>query len=86
MTTLNARDGRRTDRQADVGQQPQAQPPDESIPPPNKVPGSPETPLELGGTGWLNTVKRTGKKFVRDRCSMTAGAWPTTGSWRCSRP
>ena len=36
--------------------------------------GGPQTPLELGGTGWLNTLKRTGKKFGRDRCSMTAGS------------
>jgi membrane protein len=38
------------------------------------VSGGPDTPLELGGTGWKNTLKRTGKKFVRDRCSMTAGS------------
>jgi len=38
------------------------------------VAGGPETPLELGGTGWKNTLKRTGKKFGRDRCSMTAGS------------
>jgi membrane protein len=46
----------------------------ETIPPQNEVAGGPETPLELGGTGWKNTVKRTGKKFGRDRCSMTAGS------------
>ncbi len=46
----------------------------ETIPPQNEVPGGPETPLELGQAGWRNTVKRTGKKFVRDRCSMTAGS------------
>ena len=46
----------------------------ESIPPQSKVSGGPDTPLELGGTGWKNTLKRTGKKFVRDRCSMTAGS------------
>jgi membrane protein len=46
----------------------------ESIPPQNQVSGGPETPLELGGAGWRNTLKRSGKKFVRDRCSMTAGS------------
>lgn len=46
----------------------------ETIPPQNEVSGGPETPLELGETGWRNTLKRTGKKFVRDRCSMTAGS------------
>jgi membrane protein len=38
------------------------------------VPGGPDTPLELGGTGWRHALKRVGKKFVRDRCSMTAGS------------
>ena len=46
----------------------------ETIPPQNEVSGGPETPLELGGTGWKNTLKRTGKKFTLDRCSMTAGS------------
>jgi hypothetical protein len=46
----------------------------ETIPPQSQVSGGPETPLELGGTGWKNTLKRTGKKFGRDRCSMTAGS------------
>jgi membrane protein len=60
MTALNPRRGR------PAGQ--------ETIPPQNEVAGGPRTPLELGGTGWRNTVKRTGKKFVRDRCSITAGS------------
>jgi membrane protein len=47
---------------------------DETIPPQNQVSGGPDTPLELGSAGWRDTVKRTGKKFVRDRCSMTAGS------------
>jgi membrane protein len=46
----------------------------EAIPPQNEVSGGPDTPLELGETGWRNTVRRTGKKFVRDRCAMTAGS------------
>jgi len=46
----------------------------ESIPPQTRVSGRPNNPLELGGSGWKNTFKRTGKKFVRDRCSMTAGS------------
>jgi membrane protein len=46
----------------------------ETIPPQNEVSGGPDTPLELGKTGWRDTLKRTGKKYVRDRCSMTAGS------------
>jgi membrane protein len=45
-----------------------------SIPPEREVSGGPDSPLELGATGWRNTLKRTGKKFVRDRCSMTASS------------
>jgi membrane protein len=48
--------------------------PGETIPPENTLSGGPDTPLEIGGAGWLNTLKRTGKKFVRDRCTMTAGS------------
>ena len=46
----------------------------EAIPPQNEVTGGPDSPLELGRAGWSQTLKRTGKKFVRDRCSMTAGS------------
>jgi membrane protein len=45
-----------------------------TIPPRSEVSGGPETPLDIGPAGWRNTLKRTGKKFVRDRCSMTAGS------------
>ena len=45
-----------------------------SIPPQSQVRGGPETPLELSGAGWKSILKRTGKKFVRDRCSMTAAS------------
>ncbi len=46
----------------------------ETIPPQDEVTGGPRTPLELGEAGWKNTLKRTGKKFVLDRCAMTAGS------------
>jgi membrane protein len=45
-----------------------------TIPPQTQVSGGPDTPLELGETGWRNSMKRTGKKFVRNRVSMTAGS------------
>lgn len=44
----------------------------EQVPPRSEA--GPDTPLELGGTGWRDTLKRTGKKFVRDRCTLTAGS------------
>jgi membrane protein len=50
------------------------QPRRETIPPQREVSGGPSTPYEIGSTGWANTLKRTGKKFTRDRCSMTAGS------------
>ena len=43
------------------------------IPLQNHVSAGPGSPAEPGGTGWRETLQRTGKKFVRDRCSMTAG-------------
>lgn len=46
----------------------------ETIPPQSQVAGGPETPLELGETGWLHVMKRSLKEFVADRCSMTAGS------------
>jgi membrane protein len=66
MTTPNPRHGRSAG-QGGRGAR-------ETIPPQSDLAGGPETPLELGGTGWKNTLKRTGKKFALDRCSMTAGS------------
>jgi membrane protein len=71
MTALNPRRGRHSGG-GDAGQE--IRETQASIPPQNEVSGGPETPLELGGAGWKNTLKRTGKKFVRDRCSMTAAS------------
>jgi membrane protein len=64
MTTLNPQPGR-----GEAGGRGM-----ESIPPQSEVSGGPETPLELGSTGWKYTLKRAGKEFVADRCSMTAGS------------
>lgn len=46
----------------------------DAIPPQREVEGGPETPLELGGTGWRLTLKRSMREFTVDRCSMTAGS------------
>jgi membrane protein len=62
-----ARNRQRTSARPQVDQQ-------RSIPPEREVAGGPDSPLELGAAGWRNTLKRTGKKFVRDRCSMSAGS------------
>jgi membrane protein len=46
----------------------------EVIPPQTADSPGPDTPLELGKTGWRDTLKRSGKEFVSDRCTMTAGS------------
>jgi membrane protein len=46
----------------------------ETVPPNRQVTGGPDSPLEIGAAGWRATLARTGKKFTRDRCSMTAGS------------
>ncbi len=46
----------------------------EAIPPQSDQAGGPSSPPEPGRAGWGQTLKRTAKKFVRDRCSMTAGS------------
>jgi membrane protein len=47
---------------------------EEAIPPQTEVSGGPDTPLELGETGWRNTLKRSAKEFKADRCTMTAAS------------
>jgi hypothetical protein len=51
-----------------------------TIPAQTKNAPGPDTPLALGETGWRNTLRRAAREFVADRCPMTAGAWPITGS------
>jgi membrane protein len=46
----------------------------QEIPPPDKVPGAPATPLELGTSGWRALLKRSAREFQSDRCTMTAGS------------
>jgi membrane protein len=46
----------------------------QEVPPPHKVPGGPDNPLELGKTGWRDLLKRSFKEFKNDRCSMTAAS------------
>ena len=48
--------------------------PDEALPPLSQVEGGPDNPLEIGATGWKNTLKRSVKKFSLDRCTMAAGS------------
>jgi membrane protein len=47
---------------------------DQAIPPQSEGSGGPRTPLEIGGAGWRETLRRTGKAFSRHRLSMTAGS------------
>jgi membrane protein len=46
----------------------------DEIPPQTGQAGRPGRPHEGGEVGWAQALNRTGKKFVRDRCSMTAGS------------
>jgi hypothetical protein len=46
----------------------------EAIPPIRDMEGGPDTPLDIGPTGWKNTLKRSMKKFSLDRCTMAAGS------------
>lgn len=49
-------------------------PRDESAQPEAGPDRGPRTPLDLGETGWRQTLKRSAKKYSRDRCGLTAGA------------
>lgn len=56
------------------------------IPPQSEVSGGPETPLELGRTGWRDTLKPSGKEVIADRCYMTAGSLAYHWFLALSRP
>jgi membrane protein len=45
-----------------------------AIPPRSQVAGGPQTPLELGETGWRHVLRRAVREFAADRCTMTAGS------------
>jgi Virulence factor BrkB len=46
----------------------------EAILPQTESSAGTDTPPELGGTGWRNTLKRSVKEFKTDRCTMMAGS------------
>jgi membrane protein len=60
---------------ADANQTPDVPAPHgQAIRPQRQVPGDVSARPETGESGWRGTLQRTGKKFVRDRCSMTAAS------------
>ena len=46
----------------------------ESGPSQSTASGGPGASLDLGKTGWKDALKRGGKKFAKDRCSLIAGS------------
>lgn len=45
-----------------------------AVPPQTAGAPGPRTPLEISGSGWRATVRRTLKEFKADRCTMAAGS------------
>jgi len=46
----------------------------EPVPSQSTASGGPGASVDLGVTGWKNTLKRAGKKFTKDRCSLIAAS------------
>ena len=46
----------------------------EVVPPRHERSGGPDSPLDLGKSGWMATLKRAGKEFAADRATLTAAA------------
>jgi membrane protein len=46
----------------------------QQVPSGGKIPGGPDSPLELGKAGWRDTLKRSLKEFKNDRGTMTAAS------------
>jgi membrane protein len=47
---------------------------EDAIPPLAEVEGAPDSPMDLGETGWRQIMKRSFKEFKDDRCTVTAGS------------
>ncbi len=62
MSRRSRREARRREQQASA------------IPPQVDGAPGPSTPLEIGGSGWGATFRRTLREFKTDRCTMTAGS------------
>jgi membrane protein len=68
------RHGRRKDAAAQADAVSESGDEQNTIPPLADIEGAPGNPVELGETGWLHVIKRAGKEFTADRCTMTAGS------------
>ena len=63
-----------TDASHTRGRPASGRPDGETPPGQSEVSGDPGTPLEADAARWLVIIARTWRKFLRDRCTMTAGS------------
>lgn len=45
-----------------------------AVPPQAEDSPGPDNPLELGGSGWRDILRRSGREFITDRCTVAAGS------------